>query len=212
MQSARNEKPRLRAKANMDILISTGELSASAAEFNLVEIAKEMHAVLLDNTEENTEYKTVGVKSCYSDELLPGIEKMAAHGCNNRQIAAALNIGYRTFYDWMNRYPQISLCLKKFRGIALIQVENAMFKSAMGYQYTEVKKERKKTGKDNEGNPTFEMIITEATLREVSPNLGAQVYITKNLMSHKYKDKVETVHSLDNAIESMAFAIKRREE
>lgn len=213
MQSAANPNLlQVRAKANMSYLISTGQLSPEIAVLDMGQLQADIQNTIADNTLQAKGKKKVGKKSAYTAELLPYIEQMGAHGLNNRQIAKALGIAYETLYDWFVRNPEILLTLKKFRGIALIEVENAMFKSAIGYQFKEVKQERRLISKTKAGKKVFKMVTTQEVIKDIAPNLGAQVYITKNLMSHKYKDKVETTIQLGNTIESMAFVIKRREE
>ena len=136
------------------------------------------------------------------------LEELACQGLTNGEIAQGLGISTNTFYRWLNEHREFSHSLKKYRGIADIEVENALFKSAVGSEYTEVKQERKW----NRATGQYEFVKTEEITKMVLPNSTAQIFYLKNRMPQRYRDKVETEISLANNIDSMAFAIKRREE
>ena len=136
-------------------------------------------------------------RGLYSDELLPKIEKLAAKGLNNAQMAKALCIGNRTFYDWRDKYPQFMHALNKYRGVADIFVENALYNTATGYAYQEQQV-------SNRGDVV--------TVNKWQPgNASAQIFYLKNRMPDRYKDKVETVHSAGAGMEAITFTLKKRE-
>lgn len=151
-------------------------------------------------------------RGLYSDELLPKVEELASKGLTNKEIAQALSIGERTFYEWREKYPQFWHSIKKYRGIADIEVENALYKSAVGFEFEEVTQERRRIGKDSKGNWVYALVPSIVTNKVVPGNATAQIFYLKNRMSHRYKDKVETTLTLGNDIGALAFAIKRREE
>ena len=71
--------------------------------------------------------------------------------------------------------------------VADIQVENALFKSACGYEYEEVTEERKL-------NPTtgqFEMVVTKRVKRQVQPSNTAQIFWLKNRKPDTWRDRRE---------------------
>jgi hypothetical protein len=140
------------------------------------------------------------------------VEELAAKGLQNKEIAKALGISERCFYEWSDKHEHFSHAIKKYRGVADLLVENALFKSAVGFEYTEVKEtikpgDKKKDG--TEGDPA----VTETTITKkvITGNPIAQIFYLKNRMPERYKDKVETVHSLGNDMENIEFSIKRRE-
>ena len=94
-----------------------------------------------------------------------------------------MGIGARTLYDWKGRYPQISQALKKGKEIVDIQVENALLKRALGYDYQEEKIERS----DKDG------VKIVQTLRHVPGDTTAQIFWLKNRRPDKYRDKPEVV-------------------
>lgn len=147
-------------------------------------------------------------RGLYSDEILPKVEQLAKSGLNNNQIAAALCIGTRTFYEWRDKYPQFAHSLKKYRGVADIMVENALFQSAIGQNFTEVKKERR----FNKESKQYEIVITEELTKHIPGNATAQIFYLKNRMPERYKDRVETVHDIGGRLEQMFFSLKKRED
>ncbi len=76
-----------------------------------------------------------------SDGLLL-LEGWARDGLTDDQIAQNCGCGVRTLYEWKEKYPQISQALKKGKEVVDIQVENALLKRALGYEYDEVTCER----------------------------------------------------------------------
>lgn len=139
----------------------------------------------------------VGAKGLYNDEILPKLEELASKGLNNNQIARALCIGNKTFYEWLNKYPQFAHSLKKYRGVANIMVENALYNSAVGYHFNE------------------EVVTPKGQIKTVmkfQPGApSSQIFFLKNMMPHRYRDKIEAVHSLGEGMGQMIFALKRRE-
>lgn len=65
------------------------------------------------------------------------LEGWARDGLTEVQIAQKMRIGMSTLSDWKNRYPEILEALKKGKEVIDIEVENALLKRALGYDYTE---------------------------------------------------------------------------
>lgn len=194
--AGRNDKQALRAKAKAK------------------ELAKLDESQLKSYVPEAYQKKaTAGRRSLYTPEILPRVEELAAKGLTNKEIAAALGVGERTFYDFVERYPQFSHSLKKYRGLADIEVENALYKSAIGFNFTEVKRERRKIGKDPEtGRDIYELVITEEVTKHIPGVPTSQIFYLKNRMPERYRDKVEHAIGLADDVSQIAFAIKRRGE
>lgn len=77
-----------------------------------------------------------------TEEGLTRIEGWALDGLADKQIAENIGVAYSTFREWVKKFPALSASLKKSKDVADRQVENALFKRAIGYEYTEVTKER----------------------------------------------------------------------
>ncbi|MGH2183092.1 helix-turn-helix domain-containing protein, partial [Enterococcus faecalis] len=74
------------------------------------------------------------------------IEGWARDGLTDEQIAQNIGIKRPTLYDWKNKYSDISDALKRGKEVVDRQVENALLKSATGYEYTEVTEELTENG------------------------------------------------------------------
>ena len=70
------------------------------------------------------------------------IEGWARDGLTDEQIACNMGICRDTLIQWKKKYSDISDTLKKGKEVVDRQVENALFKRALGYEYTEIIKER----------------------------------------------------------------------
>lgn len=122
-------------------------------------------------------------KGKYADWLTPEgllkIEGWARDGLTDEQIAKNIGISRSTLNVWKDRYSDISDALKKGKDIIDRQVENALLKRAIGYEYNEVKE------KFEDG------VITERTVtkKEVVPDTTAQIFWLKNRKPDKWRDK-----------------------
>ena len=111
-------------------------------------------------------------------EGLLKLEAWARDGLTDEQIAANAGIATATLYDWTQRHPEVSEALKKGKEVVDVQVENALLKRALGYTYTETKKER-----------TAEGVRTTTTIKEVVPDTTAQIFWLKNRRPDRWRDK-----------------------
>lgn len=111
-------------------------------------------------------------------EGLLKLEAWARDGLTDEQIAANAGIATATLYDWKKRHPEVSEALKKGKEVVDVQVENALLKRALGYTYTETKKER-----------TAEGVRTTTTIKEVVPDTTAQIFWLKNRRPDRWRDK-----------------------
>jgi len=83
-----------------------------------------------------------GRKSKYQTHVEPRlkeIEAWARNGLTDEQIAKNLGVAYSTFRKYKDEYPAFSAALKKGKEVVDIEVENALLKRALGYEYEEVK-------------------------------------------------------------------------
>ena len=68
-------------------------------------------------------------------EGLLKLEGWARDGLVDEQIAQNIGIAASTLYEWKKQYPEISEALKKGKEVVDRQVENALLKRALGYEY-----------------------------------------------------------------------------
>lgn len=122
-------------------------------------------------------------KGKYADWLTPEgllkIEGWARDGLTDEQIAANIGIGYSTLQTWKSKYQDIQDTLKRGKEIVDRQVENALLKRALGYEYEEVR-EKYESG-----------VLTERTVtkKEVVADTTAQIFWLKNRKPDKWRDK-----------------------
>ena len=85
-------------------------------------------------------------KGKYQEWLTPEgllvLEGWARDGLVDEQIARNIGITATTLYDWKNKFPEISKALKKGKEVVDREVENALIKRALGFDYEEITYER----------------------------------------------------------------------
>lgn len=109
------------------------------------------------------------------------LEGWARDGLTDEQLAEKMGIGARTLYDWKLKYPQISQALKKGKEVVDIQVENALLKRALGYEFQEERVER--SSKDG--------VKVVQTIKHIPGDTTAQIFWLKNRRPDRYRDKPE---------------------
>lgn len=87
--------------------------------------------------------------------------------------------------DWLNRFPSISAHLKAGKAPVDIEVENALLKSALGFEYEETITEIEELGNGKQ----------KKQIRKVKkyapPNSTAQIFWLKNRRPDRWRDKQE---------------------
>lgn len=107
------------------------------------------------------------------------LEAWARDGLTDEQIAKRLGISRKTLYDWKDKYGDICDALKKGKEVVDVQVENALLKRALGYDYQE---ERIETS-DKDGTKVVQ------TIKHVAPDVGAAAFWLKNRRPDRWRDK-----------------------
>lgn len=119
------------------------------------------------------------------------IECWARDGLTDKQIANNLNISEDTFYEYKKKYSEFSESLKKGKEVVDYEVENALLKRALGYDYTETTTE----SRYNKEKEDYEMVITKEVTKHVAPDTTAQIFWLKNRKADKWRDKQQIEHS-----------------
>ena len=106
------------------------------------------------------------------------LEGWAKNGLTDEQIAKNIGINRTTLYDWKKKEVNIANALKKGKEVIDFEVENALLKRALGYEYEE---------------ETYENgILTKKVKKHVAPDTTAQIFWLKNRKPNNWKDRVET--------------------
>ena len=116
------------------------------------------------------------------DGLL-SLEGWARDGLSDKQIAKNIGISVSTLCEWKNRFPELSEAIKKGKRPVDVQVENALYRSALGFKQT-VKKPIKLRRKD--GSEFIEYGEEEVY---IAPNITAQIFWLKNRKPENWRDK-----------------------
>lgn len=133
-------------------------------------------------------------KGKYQEWLTPEgllkIEGWARDGLIDEQIAQNIGIRAATLYEWKKRFPEISEALKRGKEVVDRQVENALLKRALGYEYEEVKEKF-------EGGILTERTVTK---KEVVADTTAQIFWLKNRKPDTWRDKPEGTQKGDTSL------------
>ena len=126
-------------------------------------------------------------KSQYSVKVEPYLELIEGwtrEGLVMSQIAEKLGISKTTLYKYMQEHSELSERLKKGREVSDAQVENELFKKAVGF--TRIEKKPFKVKKVD-----YEEVVMVDQEVYYPPELGAQVFWLKNRKPDKWREKVE---------------------
>lgn len=113
------------------------------------------------------------------------VEGWARDGLTNEQIANNLGVSKTTFYKILNEHSELSELLKKSKEVVDFEVENALLKRALGYEYEEKTYETsydERTGKSEER-------LTKRVTKQVSPDTTAQIYWLNNRRPKQWRNK-----------------------
>ena len=124
-----------------------------------------------------------------TEEGLLKVRGYALDGLTDKQIATNMDISESTLNAWKLRFPEVMESLKAGKEVIDRQVENALLKRALGYQYEETKivLEKDDNGKDKKRQ--------EKTTKTVIPDTTAQIFWLKNRKSAEWRDRKEMEHS-----------------
>jgi len=128
-----------------------------------------------------------------TEEGLVLLEGWARDGLTDEQIAHNVGVSRSTLNDWKKKYPDISDALKKGKEVVDLQVENALLKRALGYEYEEITQESQWNEKTNK----YELVITKSVKKRQAPETTAQIFWLKNRRPDKWRDKQDVEHTGD---------------
>ena len=107
------------------------------------------------------------------------VEGWARDGLIDEQIAKNLGVAYSTFKVYKNKHLALSTALKRGKEVADYEVENALFKRAMGYDIEEITKEL----------IGDELMETKVVTKHIAPDTTAQIFWLKNRRPDKWRDR-----------------------
>lgn len=137
----------------------------------------------------------------------------ARDGLTDEQIASNLGISVASFYNYKNKNLEFLEALKKGKEVADYEVENALFKKALGYNATirkafKVKDVLYENGKRLKETERIEYAEDEV---HIPADTTAQIFWLKNRKPNKWRDKQELEHKANNGIlEEMTEYFKKK--
>ena len=121
------------------------------------------------------------------DELLQYIRD----GSTFKEACQRAGVSDSQFYEWKSKKPDFSDEVKKAhkegRAKIVPELERALYKRALGYEYTETKTETFPDGNDR----------VTVTRKQMPPDVGALVFALCNLAPGDWRNKVENQVSGD---------------
>ena len=121
----------------------------------------------------------------------------ARDGLTDEQIMHNMGIKSKsTFYGYLKKYPNISNSIKKGKEIVDYEVENALYKRALGYSYDEVTQEKVRDAITGD----YRMVETKRVTKEVQPDVGAIMAWLKNRRPDKWRDKPNVIEDDDGVV------------
>lgn len=109
-------------------------------------------------------------------------------------MAKNLGISRQTLYNWYNEHPDILDAVKNGRQPVVVELEDALYKSGLGYEYEETIEEVY----EEDGVQRKHM---RRIKKYAQPNVIALIFALKNLKKNKFKDKpVEEIERADDLL------------
>lgn len=122
------------------------------------------------------------------------IRGWARDGFSDTQIAKSIGVSRQQFYVWQKQFPDILDALKSGRKPVVVELEDALYKAGLGYEYEETIEEIY----EEDGVQRKHM---RRIKKHAQPNVVALIFALKNLKKHKFKDKpVEEIERADDIL------------
>lgn len=139
-----------------------------------------------------------------TEEGLLKITGWARDGLIDKQIAHNMGVSYTSLRDWKNQFPEIAEALRKGKEVVDREVENALFKSAIGYTQTIRKPVKVKvvdydpeTGRKIRETETWKAVEEEI---HVPPQVTAQIFWLKNRKPDQWREKNDLTLTPSNGV------------
>lgn len=145
-------------------------------------------------------------KEWLEHEKLVLLEGWARDGLTLDQIAHNIGITTTTLHDWKNKYVEISNAIKKGKEVSDFEVESALYRRAIGYEYEEVMTEVRT---DETGNQEKHV---RKTKKFMPPDVTAQIFWLKNRKPDKWRDKQVIEANAEGQLASLIDGLKEPEK
>lgn len=148
-----------------------------------------------------------------TEEGLARIQGWARDGLIDKEIAHNMSIGISTLRQWKNKFTEIEKALNNGKDSADRIVENALYKSAIGYRVKVTKPMRVRhteydpvSGKKIGETETWQAVEEEIY---VQPQVSAQIFWLKNRKPDQWRDKADMTVTPSNGVLESLLELKR---
>ena len=133
------------------------------------------------------------------------VEGWVRNGLTNEQIAHNIGVSLSTLYKWKAENEEFSDAFKKGKEVCDLEVERALLKRALGYEYDE---EIIEQTKDKYGKVKSQHV--KKVRKRVAPDVGAIAFWLKNRKPNDWRDRQEIVDN--RAIDMLDEILKGQHE
>ena len=119
------------------------------------------------------------------------IEGWVREGLSDEQVSHNMGIAYSTFKEWVNKFPALSATIKKGKHPVDLEVENMLYKNAMGYDYEETITEIEDLGNGKQKKHVRKI------KKHRPPDTTAQIFWLKNRRPDRWRDKQEITGTIE---------------
>ena len=139
-----------------------------------------------------------------TEEGLLKIQGWARDGLIDKQIAHNMGVSWTSLKEWKHRFPEIAEALRKGKEVVDREVENALFKSAIGFT-KKIKKPVRikeveydpKTGKKIRELEKWVQVEEEVY---IAPQVTAQIFWLKNRKPDEWREKNDLTLTPSNGV------------
>lgn len=139
-----------------------------------------------------------------TEDGLTKIQGWARDGLIEKQIAKNMGVAESTLRNWKNVFPEIAEALRKGKEVVDREVENALFKSALGFMQKVKKPVRireveydPKSGKKIRESEKWVQVEEEIY---VPPQVTAQIFWLKNRKPDQWREKNDLTLTPSNGV------------
>ena len=129
----------------------------------------------------------------YKEEYDQQAKILCEKGFTDKDLADFFGVTETTINNWKNSYPSFFESIKEAKAFSDQEVEKALYKRAIGYEFEEHKEELSEQGK--------KLTVTK---KQLAGDTTAQIFWLKNRQPDRWRDKqhVEANVSVNKADES----------
>lgn len=129
---------------------------------------------------------------------LTEIEDWVRNGATDEDVRERLGIAESTFYEYKKQFSEFSELLKKSKDFVDAQVENALLRRALGYEFKEITKELR----------DGELVPTKIVTKHMPSDTAALIFWQKKRRPDKWRDKPKEEEGTEDRSLNITFAIE----